>query len=213
MRIRKLILLTITFILIIPSSHGMSENYDNNYVLNQENEDNWIFSVTSDPRSVYDNHHYFVEGFIVNENGEAFKMSDDPYDFWYDRFQLEIFWHNDDLDDDPYFAEYLFDIIQSKLGQEYTIERVYANGQTAMQCGTPHFDDGDMTFLYYANKEWEPFWQGHLIFMENEMETSQMVSYKPNRAVLFPGNILHYADAPSRFFNGLRISLAYKLWN
>ena len=125
----------------------------------------------------------------------------------------EIFWHNDDLDDDPYFAEYLFDIIQKKLGQEYTIERVYANGQTAMQCGTPHFDDGDMTFLYYANKEWEPFWQGHLIFMENEMETSQMVSYKPNRAVLFPGNILHYADAPSRFFNGLRISLAYKLWN
>ena len=89
----------------------------------------------------------------------------------------EIFWHNDDLDDDPYFAEYLFDIIQKKLGQEYTIERVYANGQTAMQCGTPHFDDGDMTFLYYANKEWMPSWQGHLIFMENEMETSQMVSY------------------------------------
>ena len=125
----------------------------------------------------------------------------------------EIFWHNDRLDEDPYFAEYLFDIIQKKLGQEYTIERVYANGQTAMQCGTPHFDDGDMTFLYYANKEWAPSWQGHLIFMENEMETSQMVSYKPNRAVLFPGNILHYADAPSRFFNGLRISLAYKLWN
>ena len=95
MNIRRLFLLTMTFILIIPSSHGMSENNDNNYVLNQENEDNWIFTVTSDPRSVYDNHHYFVEGFIVNENGEAFKMSDDPYDFWYDRFQLEIFWHND----------------------------------------------------------------------------------------------------------------------
>ena len=125
----------------------------------------------------------------------------------------EIFWHNDDLDDDPYFAEYLFDIIQKKLGQEYTIERVYANGQTAMQCGTPHFDDGDMTFLYYANKEWIPSWQGHLIFMETDMETSRMVSYKPNRAVLFPGHIWHYADAPSRFFNGLRISLAYKLWN
>ena len=140
----------------------------------------------------------------------------------------EIFWHNDDLENDSYFTEYLFTIIQRKLGQEYTLERVYANGQTAMQCGTPHTDDGDLTFLYYANKEWMPNWQGHLIFMEkelnkppegnpfgchSEMETSRMVSYKPNRAVLFPGHIWHYADAPSRFFNGLRISLAYKLWN
>ena len=46
----------------------------------------------------------------------------------------------------------------------------------------------------------------------SDMETSRIVSYKPNRAVLFPGSIWHYADAPSRFFNGLRISLAYKLW-
>ena len=38
------------------------------------------------------------------------------------------------------------------------------NGQTSGQCGTPHTDDGDLTFLYYPNLEWDVKWQGHLIF-------------------------------------------------
>ena len=50
-------------------------------------------------------------------------------------------------------------------------------------------------------------------FLLKIMKLYKTVSYKPNRAVLFPAKIIHYADAPSRFFNGLRISLAYKLWN
>ena len=139
----------------------------------------------------------------------------------------EIFWHYDGLDKQEYFSDYLYKLICKKLGKGFkSVERIYANGQTAGQCGTPHCDDGDFTFLYYANLEWDVNWQGHLIFMENEkdkqkegnafvntnMETSRIVSYKPNRAILFPAKIWHYADAPSRFFNGLRISLAYKLW-
>merc|ERR1712159_947250 len=60
---------------------------------------------------------------------------------------------------------------------------------------------------------WYPNWQGHLIFFDKDGdEVSKIVEHKANRAVLFPGTIKHYADAPSRFFNGLRISLAYKLW-
>ena len=54
--------------------------------------------------------------------------------------------------------------------------------------------------------------EGHLLFFESD-ELSKVVEYKPNRAVLFPGKIKHYANAPSKFFNGLRVSLAYKLWN
>ena len=142
----------------------------------------------------------------------------------------EIFWHYDGLDGpnhEGYFSEFLYEKICEKLDRKFSkVDRIYANGQTAGQCGTPHTDDGDLTFLYYANQEWNVNWQGHLIFMEKEsdkipegnnfvnpnMETSRIISYKPNRAVLFPGSIWHYADAPSRFFNGLRISLAYKLW-
>ena len=129
----------------------------------------------------------------------------------------EIFWHYDGLEGpnhNGYFSEYIYEKICKNLDKNFkSVERIYANGQTAGQCGTPHYDDGDLTFLYYPNHEWNPNWQGHLIFFDKDGdEVSKIVEYKSNRAVLFPGTIKHYADAPSRFFNGLRISLAYKLW-
>ena len=45
---------------------------------------------------------------------------------------------------------------------------------------------------------------------EDTYEPYRVVRYRPNRAVLFPAKILHHADAPTRHFNGLRVSLAYK---
>ena len=48
-------------------------------------------------------------------------------------------------------------------------------------------------------------------YNEKEDEVSKIVTYKPNRAVIFPSNIVHYADAPHKLYNGLRVSLAYKL--
>ena len=120
----------------------------------------------------------------------------------------EIFWHIEDLQDDEYFSNYLFRIIKDNIGETYRYERIYANGQTAGQCGTSHVDDGDLTFLYYPSPRWELSWQGHLIFAGEE----RIIEYKPNRAVLFDAKLPHYADAPSRFFGNLRISLAYKLW-
>tara|TARA_B100002019_G_C21214408_1_gene571186 strand:+ start:110 stop:643 length:534 start_codon:yes stop_codon:yes gene_type:complete len=122
------------------------------------------------------------------------------------------FWHYDRLQEQEYFRDFLYEKICERLGKKFSgIKRIYANGQTSGQCGNPHYDDGDLTFLYYPNLEWDIKWQGHLIFLEN-MEPSQVISYKPNRAVIFPGDMWHYADAPSRVYNGLRISLAYKLW-
>tara|TARA_B100001113_G_C20676368_1_gene434439 strand:+ start:66 stop:554 length:489 start_codon:yes stop_codon:yes gene_type:complete len=129
-----------------------------------------------------------------------------------DSSKPEIFWHYDGLEGSNhsgYFSEYLYKKICNKLDREFKgIERIYANGQTAGQCGTPHTDDGDLTFLYYPVPEWNVTWQGHLIFPKEE----RIIECKSNRAVLFDGSVDHYADAPSRFFNGLRISLAYKLW-
>ena len=119
------------------------------------------------------------------------------------------FWHHDGLEQQDYFADFLYRTICEKLNKTFkSVKRIYANGQTACQCGNPHRDDGDLTFLYYPSLVWDIKWQGHLIFPESE----RVIFHKPNRAVLFTGKQLHYADAPSRFFNGLRISLAYKLW-
>jgi len=127
--------------------------------------------------------------------------------------KLEIFWHYEGLENEEYFSEYLYEKICNKLDTEFKgFERIYANGQTAGQYGTPHYDDGDLTFLYYPSPVWDTNWQGHLMFMNEVDEVVRVVEHKPNRAVLFTGIIKHYADAPHRWFNGLRISLAYKLW-
>ena len=96
----------------------------------------------------------------------------------------------------------------------------------ACQCGNPHRDDGDLTFLYYPNPKWPFWWQGHLMFLNkvddppapdggsyhpsDDDDVVRTVAYKPNRAVLFQANYYHYAQAPHRKFNGLRVSLAYK---
>ena len=123
------------------------------------------------------------------------------------------FWHMDDLEKDEYFNTYLFQIICKKLNRFFEIKRIYANGQTAGQCGNPHVDgDCGITLLYYPNPEWRINYQGNLIFSENGEDPTHIIGYKPNRAVLFPANIVHYADAPHRFYTGMRISLAYKLW-
>ena len=123
------------------------------------------------------------------------------------------FWHVDGLDKQEYFSDYLYKLICKTLDMKFGgFNRIYANGQTACQNGTPHTDDGDMTFLYYPNLEWNLTWDGNLFFCDKD-QIFQTVVYKPNRAVLFHSNIIHYAGAPSRFYDGLRISLAYKLWN
>ena len=124
------------------------------------------------------------------------------------------FWHVDKLEEDIFFNTYLFNIICDELDKDFSIKRIYANGQTANQCGNPHYDDGDMTFIYYPNPVWKLEDQGHLIFLKSDDEVSNVVTYKSNRAILFPSSIKHYSDAPHRLFSGLRISLAYKLsWN
>lgn len=124
----------------------------------------------------------------------------------------EIFWHYDGLEKEHYFSTHIYTLLCEKVGMKFkAIERIYANGQTGGQCGTPHKDDGDLTFLYYPTSNWNTRKQGHLMFLLED-EVNKVVEYKTNRAVIFDGSITHYADAPSRFFNGLRISLAYKLW-
>jgi len=142
------------------------------------------------------------------------------------------FWHIDGLETEHYFSTYLYNKICSKVNKKFRgFSRIYANGQTGGQSGSPHFDDGDITFLYYPNLEWQVQWGGHFIILDtpNKLdrygkpqtslfnpspndEIEEIVTYKPNRAVLFPATLWHYATAPHINFKGLRISLAYKLF-
>ena len=136
------------------------------------------------------------------------------------------FWHMDGLEREPYFRNNLYNAISTKLGRKFNgVERIYANGQTAMQSGAPHIDDGDWTFLYFPNPIWRREWKGSLLFSppgaqrrtarrpsSGEPRETIAVEYRPNRAVLFPtAGRVHHAEAPSRSFTGLRVSLAFKL--
>tara|TARA_B100000287_G_C20350211_1_gene669458 strand:+ start:238 stop:720 length:483 start_codon:yes stop_codon:yes gene_type:complete len=133
-----------------------------------------------------------------------FTAGGSPHNFW----QMK-------LTDEEYFNTYLFNEIQLRLDRKFSrIERIYVNGQTAMQSGVPHTDDAETTFLYYSELSWSKKYQGNLVFFdEDTKEENRVVEYKSNRAILFPAHLTHYASPPNRLFSGLRTSLAYKLWN
>lgn len=130
---------------------------------------------------------------------------------------VSVFWHMDELEKDDFFSVTLYNLICEKIGKKFKIKRIYANGQTAGQSGVPHFDDGDWTFLYYPNMNWNVTLGGCLFFLESDgyqvkedCEIIKAVSYKENRAVLFPSSLPHFAEAPSRFYNDIRMSVAWK---
>tara|TARA_R100001132_G_C3218477_1_gene58151 strand:+ start:76 stop:609 length:534 start_codon:yes stop_codon:yes gene_type:complete len=135
------------------------------------------------------------------------------------------FWHMDNLEKESFYHTTLFQIFCDEILKEkissYKINRCYANGQTANQSGSAHIDDehpNTFTLLYYPNLEWHWSWNGALFFLDHigldqplETEIFKTISYKPNRAIYFPSNICHYAEAPSSRYDGLRVSLAWKL--
>jgi SM-20-related protein len=99
-------------------------------------------------------------------------------------------------------------------GAELEVARVYANGHTYGQGGRPHQDDnrpGAYTLLWYPMPEWRHDWDGETVFFEPGGEIARSVRPAPNRAVLFDSRIGHAARPPSRYFVGLRITIAFKL--
>lgn len=63
-----------------------------------------------------------------------------------------------------------------------------------------HTDAGadSLTMLYYMNTFWHPEWGGETIFCNNIGEPEIVVACKPNRVVIFPGNLLHKPSGTSR---------------
>ncbi|MFT5138812.1 MAG: hypothetical protein ACI9H8_002591 [Lysobacterales bacterium] len=119
-------------------------------------------------------------------------------------------WHLNGLERLPLFSETIFKIICGQFNTNFTYKRIYANGQLACQKGNIHQDDGDVTFLYYPLQEWLPEWGGNLMFYDGQ-DVARCVSYVPNRAIAFPAMLKHGAEAPSRDYPGMRVSIGFKL--
>ena len=100
--------------------------------------------------------------------------------------------------------------IKELTGDNLIIERIYMNGHTACSHGNLHKDtdlDHGRTFIIYCNSEWNIEWGGGTYFAENDT----VVNNKPYSAVYFQNNQEHFAMPLSKDFNGLRVTLAFKL--
>jgi Rps23 Pro-64 3,4-dihydroxylase Tpa1-like proline 4-hydroxylase len=118
------------------------------------------------------------------------------------------------LENNKFFSEYLRDKILALTGRQSKLDRVYANGQYHGLDGSFHQDnknDGTWTFLLYLTE----IEQSQLDEFHGTTEIKmgdRIVSFQPetNSAILFPSQAWHRGRAPSRFFPGLRITVAWK---
>jgi hypothetical protein len=121
------------------------------------------------------------------------------------------FWKLDKLEFDTFFNLYLLNRIKELTGDNLAIERIYMNGHTSGGHGNMHKDsesEQGRTFIVYCNAEWDIEWGGGTYFAENDT----VINNKPYSAVYFQNNIEHFAMPLSKDFNGLRVTLAFKLF-
>ena len=112
-----------------------------------------------------------------------------------------------------YFSTTLLQVINKKLKQEHTLERVYFNGMSFGQNAEFHWDDTRdeaSTLLLYVLPCYKWEWGGHTMFLD-EQHKDFSVAPCPNRATYFPARILHKAFSFVENSAPLRVSLAFKL--
>jgi hypothetical protein len=159
--------------------------------------------------------------YICDKNKWKYGHSSNPIgktkESWYDAISgvcpsdITPLWSMD-LTDDKYFSQFIFEQVKKVTEKDWDIEFVYANGSTYGQHGSLHQDHPEgYTMLIYSNIHWDMLWGGRTIFIDENSEI-KYIDPIPNRAIFFPGTILHCSDHLSRDFRGLRITLAYKLF-
>ena len=92
-----------------------------------------------------------------------------------------------------------------------TVEQFFALDQYFGAVQYPHHDTlGGMTAIYFANDEWQPDWQGELVFYDKAGEPYFVVAPKPGRLCLFTGEIVHRGGVPSPLCRKQRLTVVLK---
>jgi len=141
-------------------------------------------------------------------------LSKPDWEFWHisNPESKNFFWYMN-LEDNSFFTRDLFEKIKQVTENNFSIERVYANGQTFGLDGEFHIDDPDdnaYTFLYYPMKNWNLSWGGETVILDPDGIINSIYPM-PNSAIIFPSNWLHCGKSPSKNFTDLRVTIAYKL--
>lgn len=153
---------------------------------------------------------YIICSNIIDNNNWKYSGSSGennvPTKFWY--MELKHI---------PFFYKFFLNRIEEITKKKFKLNRLYANGQTFGLDGGFHIDDSDensYTFLYYYNDYFDENNKSyeHLGYTQFKLKDN-IINIEPifNRGILFKSNILHRGLAPSRYFQELRITIAFKL--
>lgn len=126
------------------------------------------------------------------------------------------FWHMDLMKHD-FFTKYLKDKIEKKLNKQFKLNRVYANGQTYGQDGSFHQDDLKITSttvcIYMTPLPSNNDDLNGYLYIKVPNNTKCITAIEPlyNRGVSFPSHYFHKGQAFNRYFQNMRICIAFKL--
>jgi hypothetical protein len=146
-----------------------------------------------------------IEQKILQPNWSCYHSSTDG--------EGSLFWQMEKLEDDEFFSVYLLNKIKEITNDNFDVERIYFNGHNACNQGYPHVDsnvENGRTFLTYCNRFWDLKLGGGTSFIVNN-EIESFFPY-PKSAIYFQNNITHMASPISKDFNGVRVTLAFKLF-
>ena len=108
----------------------------------------------------------------------------------------------------------MWSAIRNRYMPDCELIRSYANGYPYGADGGVHLDADvadHLTALYFAHPRWEPNWGGETVFFDRDLKDIVATAYaRPNRLVIFPGDLPHVARGVSRACEELRITLMFK---
>ncbi len=180
-----------------------SENVDGHFV--------HVFDGLFDPQAILRFHHSML---IANFSClQASKEETRKFKEWVASF---------DVDD---FAEHwlaqacekILNEMPETSGKTYRLRRVFCNlfsfGSYTFShndSGSQHDADGEISFLYMVNHEWDHEWGGETIIFNDQGEPQICVGVKPGRLVVFDGAIIHRAGVPTRYCDEHRLTFSLR---
>jgi hypothetical protein len=102
--------------------------------------------------------------------------------------------------------------VKKYLKRKLFLKRIHINGQVYGQDGRFHRDSEEpnvISVLIFTNPFWVPSWGGAFTYIQEPSPEVFSVAYVPNRAVIFPANILHCGQAPLRCTDKMRTSMVF----